>query len=219
MVPRVKLEAVGHGIDAAFAPALPAAQSFDPARPADVVLRCARFADYTQLVDLAPHDPLGWPFVAKLGIERLNGATNPAATCLGELPDQVFARDVLLPTYVEAAAADQPVVHRIAAVANHVFLSYRRLTLPLRATPRAREASHLLMLTHLDCAIPLFYSRGAGRPLTLRERQCLSLAASGLAGKQIAAALGVAAKTVELHSPVPGASSARGRRPRPSPRP
>jgi DNA-binding CsgD family transcriptional regulator len=198
MLPRVKLEAVGHAIDAGFAPALPAAQSFDLARPGDGVLACARFADFVQLIDLAPTDPLGWVFAAKLGIERLNGATSPAATCCGELPDQGFVRAVLLPTYVEAAAVDQPVVHRIAAVANNVFLSYRRLTVPLRAAPRAGRRSHLLMLTQLDCALPLTHAR-AGRPLTVRERQCLSLVASGLSGKQISAALGVSEKTVELH--------------------
>jgi hypothetical protein len=113
MLPQVKLEAVGHGIDAAFAPALPVAQSSDPARPAEAVLRCARFADYTQVVDLAVANPLGWLFVASVGIARLNGATSAAASCLGELDDPGFARNVLLPTYVEAVAVDQPVVHRM----------------------------------------------------------------------------------------------------------
>jgi DNA-binding CsgD family transcriptional regulator len=198
MLPRVELAAVGDGIDAAFAPVLSAAQTFDIARPAESVLGYAHFADVVQLIDLAATNPLGWAFSAKLGIERLNGATNPAATCFGDLDDQGFARGVLLPTYLEAIAADQPVVHRIAAVANNVFLSYRRLTVPLYAA-RAGQASHFLTLTRLDCALPRIRSSGDGRPLTVRERQCLSLVASGLSGKRIAVALGVSSKTVELH--------------------
>jgi DNA-binding CsgD family transcriptional regulator len=195
----VKLEAVGDGIDAAFARALPAAQSFDLARPAEGVLACAPFADFVQLIDLAPTDPLGWRFAANVGIERLNGASSADVTCFGELPDQDFAREVLLPTYVEAGAVDRPVVHRIAAVANDVFLSYRRLTVPLYAASRAAQASHFLACTQLDCALPQIHARENGRPLTIRERQCLSLVACGLSGKRIAAALGVSQKTVELH--------------------
>jgi DNA-binding CsgD family transcriptional regulator len=200
MLPRVKLEAVGHGIDAALAPALTVAQTFDSARPAEVVLGCMRLADLVQVIDLAATDPLGWAFAAKVGIERLNGATSPAATCFGEMEDQGFARDVLLPTYWEAIAADQPVVHRVAAVNNSVFLSYRRLTVPLYAAPRAGQASHFLTLTQIDLALPQIRSRGeVGSALTFRERQCLSLAASGRGAKQTAAELGVSEKTVELH--------------------
>jgi DNA-binding CsgD family transcriptional regulator len=55
------------------------------------------------------------------------------------------------------------------------------------------------MLTQLDCAIPQIRSGGGDPGLTLRERQCLSLAASGRGAKQIAAALGVSGKTIELH--------------------
>ena len=177
MLPWVKLEAAGHGIDTSFAPALREVHDFDLARPAKACWRCAPFADFAQLVDLAPINPLGWRFAARLGLERLNGASTARATCLGDLDDPGFGRDVLLPTYVEAARADQPVVHRIAAVANDVFLSYRRLTVPLRARPRAGQPSHLLMLTQLDRALPLIHSRDRSRRLTVREQQCLSLTA------------------------------------------
>jgi len=200
MPPRVRLEAAGHRIDAAFAPALPVVQRLEPARPAEAVLSCARFADFVQIIDLAATNPLGWAFSANVGIERLNGATNPAASCFGELPDQDFARDVLLPTYWEAISADQPVVHRIAAVANNVLLSYRRLTVPLRAASRAGEVSHFLTLTQLDCAIPQIDLRAeAWCALTFRERQCLALAASGLSAKGMSFALGISEKTIELH--------------------
>jgi DNA-binding CsgD family transcriptional regulator len=199
MLPRVKLEAAGHGIDAAFAPALRVAEDFDPARPADVVRRCARVADCTKIVDLSATNPLGWTFPAIAGLKRLNGATSPLVTCFGDMDDQRFARDVLLPTYLAAIAADQPVVHRIAAVANDVLLSYRRLTVPLHATSRAAGPSHFLTFNHIDFAIPQIRSRGGCGRLTFREQQCLSLAMNGLGAKQMAVELGVSEKTIELH--------------------
>lgn len=90
--------------------------------------------------------------------------------------------------------------HRIAAIANSTFLAYRRLTVPLYATPRPGRTSHLLVFTQVQFAIPQIRKRReGGRQLKFRERQCLSLAASRLAAKQIAAEIGIAEKTIELH--------------------
>jgi DNA-binding CsgD family transcriptional regulator len=104
------------------------------------------------------------------------------------------ARDVLLPTYVEAAVADWPVVHRIMAVANNVFLSYRRLTIlyaPHRGpVSRATSSCSRSSTVRYHRSVPV--EAGCGS-------HCLSLAASGRVAKQMAAALGVSEKTVELY--------------------
>jgi DNA-binding CsgD family transcriptional regulator len=199
MLPQVRLEAAGHSIDAGFALALPVTRGFDLARPVESLTGCMRYADNAFLLDVTGANPLGWGYDALAGTERLKGAAF-AVRCLGEQPDQDFTRSVLVPSYLEAIAADQPVVHRVAAIANSTFLAYRRMTIPLHAAPRAPRASHLLALTQLDFAIPLGGLREEGlSQLRFRERQCLSLAASGLVGKQIAAEIGVSEKTVELH--------------------
>jgi DNA-binding CsgD family transcriptional regulator len=190
------VEAVGDGIDAAFGMALPAAEGLDLDRPAEAIRRFERLGDTAHFVELAGANPLAWGFPAELGLDRVMGATN--AGCLGEVADQGFVQDVLIPSYGEAIAAGQPVVHRIAAVANGVFLGYRRLTMPLLRRRRGR-AGHLLLLTRIDLAIPQQAAGAAHGNLTSRERQCLSLAAAGCATKQTAWALGLSEKTVEFH--------------------
>jgi DNA-binding CsgD family transcriptional regulator len=216
MLPHVRLVSSGDGIDPVFARALPVAHSFDLAHPAEAMRGCVRFADVVHLVEIAGTNPLGWRFPVTLGLD-----SQPVPICLGELPDQDFARGVLLPSYLETITAGRPVVHRvtavadnsatlatvgttpvvhrIAAVARNVLLSYRKMTVPLYA-PRAGQVSHLLIFSQVDVAIPQIGLGGdAVSQLTIRERQCLSLTASGLVAKQIAAELGISEKTVELH--------------------
>jgi hypothetical protein len=129
MLPYAKLVSVGHGVDAAFARALPAAQKFDPSRPAEGMQECLRFADMVSVADVTGTNPLGWYYAADVGLDRvikidsLVAGGDPRA-CLGERADQNFARGVLLPTYLEAISAGQPLVHRVAGVANNVLLSY-----------------------------------------------------------------------------------------------
>jgi DNA-binding CsgD family transcriptional regulator len=200
VLPQVRLLSAGHGIDARFARALPAARGFDLARPHEALQACMRFADHAFLLDIADDNPLAWRYAAQAGQERLRGAAGTRMTCLGELPDPPFTSGVLIPTYWDVIAADQPVVHQVAAVPNGTFLAYRKLTVPFRASPRAPRASHILTLTFLDFAVPGIAAQAERmRRLSPRERQCLSLAAGGLIGKQIAAELGVSAKMVELH--------------------
>ena len=191
------MEAAGDAIGAAFGVALPVAHSVDLDRPVEALRRFERLGDTAHLVELTGGDPLAWRFPAEFGLDRVNGATN--AGCLGDVADQGFVCGVLLPSYVEAITAAQPVVHRIAAVANGVFLSYCRLTVPLSGGGAGDRASHLLLLTRIDFAIPRKAPCDAQERLTARERQCLSLAAAGCATKQIARALGVSDKTVEFH--------------------
>jgi DNA-binding CsgD family transcriptional regulator len=203
MLPYAKLISVGHGIDAAFARALPVAQKFDPSRIAEGMQDCVRFADMVSLADVTGANPLGWYYPADVGLDRvvkidsLVAGGDPRA-CLGERADQDFV-GVLLPTYFETITAGEPVVHRVVGVANNVLLSYSKLTVPLWASPRAGQVSHLLMFLNMDFAIPLVRARSANAQLTFRERQCLALAASGLVTKQIAAEIGISEKTVELH--------------------
>jgi DNA-binding CsgD family transcriptional regulator len=103
---------------------------------------------------------------------------------------------------VEAA---QPIVHKVVTVANNVFVSYRKLSYPIYATSlsgRSRgEPSHILILMHIDFAIPQARSAHAHAcsPLSLRERQCLSLIAAGFGAKQMVKEIGISEKTIELH--------------------
>jgi|RhiMethySRZTD1v2_1073278.scaffolds.fasta_scaffold03869_10 DNA-binding CsgD family transcriptional regulator len=221
MMPFARLVSAGDGIDAVFARALPAAQHFDLAHPAKAMQGCMRFADVAHLIEVAGPNPLGWRLPVAVGLSPSKDMET-LPICLGELPDQDFTRSVLLPTYMQAIAADQPVVHRITAVADtfatlatvgttpvvhqiarttdSLLLSYRKMTVPLSITPGARRPSHLLIISVVDVAIPQIRShKDAAFPLTFRERQCLSLAASGLAAKQMAAEIGVSEKTIELH--------------------
>lgn len=198
MLPQVRIESAGHGIDARFARALPVALRFDLSRPVEGVLDCLEFADHAFVLALTGKEPRGWSYHAEAGAERLRGAAG-YVNCLGEQPDQQFTLGVLVPTYLDVAAADQPLVHRIAAVVNGTFLAYRRLTVPIRATPTARHASHILALTEIELAVPRMRSGPGGILLSVRERQCLSMAAGGLVTKQIAAEMGISEKTVELH--------------------
>jgi DNA-binding CsgD family transcriptional regulator len=187
----------GHGVDAGSARAFPVVQKLDLTHPFESVQGCMRYADHAFLLDVTGVEPLNWRYCAQIGLERLRGAAR-AVSCLGEQPDQRFTRGVLIPTYLEAIQADQPVVHRVAGVVNGTFLHYRKITFPLRATSRAAQASHLLTLTQIDLAIPPCDLDGVSQ-LTPRERQCLSLVASGLMTKQIAAEIGISEKTVEFH--------------------
>ena len=222
MLPFTRLVSAGYGIERAFAQALPVAQSFDLARPAEAMRACMRYADVVHLIEVAGENPLGWRFPAAVGLDRSKAMAQPLPTCLGEFPDQDFARRVLLPTYKEAIAAGQPVVHRvavvadnsetlatvgttpvvhrIAAAANNVLLSYRKMTVPLYEATSAGHPSHLLIISHVDIVIPQIRSSAAAQPpLTPRERQCLSMAASGLVAKQMAGEIGISEKTIELH--------------------
>lgn len=221
MLPFARLVSAGDGIDAVFARVLPATQRFDLAQPAKAMRDRLRFADVAHLVEVSGANPLGWRLPVAVGLGPAKDV-EPLPTCLGELPDQDFTRSVLLPTYMQAIAAGQPVVHRITAVvdtlatlatvgttpvvhriartANSLLLSYRKMTVPLYVTPGAGQPSHLLIISHVDVAIPPIRSHGdVGFPLTVRERQCLSLAASGLVAKQMAAEIGISEKTVEMH--------------------
>lgn len=200
MLPQVRVISVGAGNGGELARVLARAQSFDLSRPLESTSNCLRYADHAFLLDVAGENPLGWRYRAQFGVERLEGAADAASACLGEHVDQAFTRGVLIPSYREAIDADQPMVHRIAAVSNDTLLSYHRISIPLRAAPRRGRTSDLLMLTRLDLAIPQIHSRREGsRRLTFRERQCLALAASGLVGKQMAAEIGVSEKMIELH--------------------
>lgn len=199
MLPQVSIESAGHGIDAEYARALPVAHEFDLARPVESLQTCMRFADTAFLLEFTGEDPKGWSYRAQAGVEGLKGVAVYAER-LGEQPDQQFALDVLVPSYLDVVAADQPVVQRIAAIANNTLYAYRKLTIPIRAARRTAHASHILTLARTELLIPHFRPRGdAMSRLTDRERQCLSLAASGLAIKQIAAQMVISEKTVELY--------------------
>ncbi|BCH15554.1 LuxR C-terminal-related transcriptional regulator [Mesorhizobium sp. L-2-11] len=196
MLPQVRVESIGDNIDADCRPALAVARSFDLARPVESLLGCMQFADTAFVLEFTGENPRGWSYRAQAGIEHLKGAAG-YVNCLGEQPDQRFALGVLVPSYLDVVTADQPVVHRIAAVANNTFLSYRRLTIPIHAAPGTGRPSHILALTQVEFAIPQL-SSGSGA-ISFRERQCLSMAASGLVTKKIAAEMGISEKTVELH--------------------
>lgn len=199
MLPQVRVEAVGHGVDARFARAIPVANRFDLDRPVESLVGCMAYADNAFLLDVSGSHPPSWKYRAQAGLERLRGAAVPAS-CLGEQPDQRFTRGVLIPSYFDAIAADQPVIHRITAVANNTFLAYRKMTIPLHATSRAGRVTHILTFAQIDLVLPNVRSgRGEGCPLSARERQCLLLAAGGLMSKQIAAEMGISEKTVEMH--------------------
>jgi DNA-binding CsgD family transcriptional regulator len=200
VLPYVKLKAVGDGIDAAFGRAVPLARAVKPFAPVEGLLACHQVADVAHLVDLEAQEPLAWRYPAAVGVDRLNGASRADTFCVGDHVDQLFARSVLVPSYYDAIAAAQPIVHRIAAVSNDTFLSYQRLTVPLFARATRERPSHLVILTLLELAIPnarLCADRLTA--LTSRERQCLSLAAGGLGQQQIADAMNVSEKMVELH--------------------
>lgn len=198
MHPRVALEAAGASIVPEFARALPVARRFDLDRPVESLRDCMRFSDHAFLLELAGDDPRAWSYRAHSGLERLKGAAR-LTHCLGEQPDQSFTLGVLVPTYLQAVEADQPVVHRVAAVVNNRFLAYRKLTVPIRARPKATRATHILTLTHLEFVIPRIGIDAGAMPLSHREMQCLSLAADGIVSKQIAAEMNISEKTVELH--------------------
>jgi DNA-binding CsgD family transcriptional regulator len=199
MLPKVRLEATGDDIGPEFARALPVARLFDLARPVESLQECMRHADHAFLLDVTGENPLSWSYCAEVGVERLNGAAY-TVSCLGEQPDPQFTQNVLIRTYVEVLAVERTVVHRVAAIANDTFLAYRKLTIPLHKRPQSTRASHILTLTHLEFALPQIRAHAeAVLALAPRERQCLSLAATGLVSKQIAAEIGVSEKTVELH--------------------
>jgi DNA-binding CsgD family transcriptional regulator len=200
MLSRVRLEAAGRDIDPMFVPALPVAFGFDLNRPAESLGACVRHVDTGFVLDVSAEHPLGWSFVVSSGVERLKAwADAGPVICLGDLPDRRFALNVLIPTYQDAVAADRPVEHHVTAVANKTFLAYRKLTIPIHVGLGRSRASHILTLTRLDHAIQLTRAPEEYPSLAARERRCLSLAASGLVCKQIAAEIGISEKTVELH--------------------
>jgi DNA-binding CsgD family transcriptional regulator len=199
VLPHVKIEAVGHGLDAVFGAALPLANAVNPKAPEEGLYACRRVADVAHLVDFEAKDPLAWRFSAAVGVERLNGGSRSGTACMGDHVDQSFARGVLIPSYFDVLKANQPVVHRVAGVSNGTFLNYRRLGVPLFTASRHRP-SHLIVLTILDFAVPDFQRRPPGETnLTPRERQCLSLAAGGLGSQRVAHDLGISEKMVEMH--------------------
>lgn len=199
----VKVEAVGHDIDGALGRALPALECFDPARLAESMARCMPFAEVINVVDMRAENPLGWRYPAAIGLHHMHGVSSNSSTHLGNLPDQGFARGILLPTYLDVVEAAQPVVHKVVTVANKVFVSYRKLGYPIYAAPQTGhsrgEPSHIVMLMHVDFAIPQMHSGNGLSPLSLRERQCLSLTAAGFGAKQMVKEIGISEKTIELH--------------------
>jgi DNA-binding CsgD family transcriptional regulator len=200
MSPVVKLEAVGHEIDAGFARALPTLESLDPTHLVEEMAKCTPFAEMINLVHLTAENPLGWRYPAVIGLHHVRGASGISPpNYLGDIPDQTFACRILLPTYLDVINAAQPVVHKVTTVANNVLLSYRKLTYPIYSGRRMGDPSHILMLVHVDFAIPGITCERGSSPLSLRERECLSLTAAGLGAKQMASEIGISEKTVELH--------------------
>jgi DNA-binding CsgD family transcriptional regulator len=197
MLPRVQVGALDRHRHSRFARALSKARDFDLTRPVESLHGCMRTMDTGFVLELGGENPLGWSYDAQAGVERMNGAARVVSR-LGELPDQDFTARVLVPSYLDVIEAGGPLVHEVAAVANRTFVSYRRLTIPVGGHARSGRQSRILALTEVGFAIPL-----AGPTediaLTCRERECLSLAASGLPAKQIAAEIGTSEKTVELH--------------------
>ena len=198
MLHYARIEPAAEDLDANLAQALPVARDFDLNRPLEGVHRCMRYADLGFVLEVAGDNPLGWRYCAIAGAERLNGAAK-VVSCLGELPDPKFTAAVLVPTYLDAVAADRPVAHRVVAIANNTFVAYHKLTVPIHAAPRSARADHILSFTAVELAIPLVHPPETRSALTSRERACLSMAGSGLLTKQIAAEIGISDKTVEFH--------------------
>ena len=198
MLPYARMEPAAHGLDAHLAQALLAARNFHLGQPLEGLHHCLRYADLGHVLEVAGDNPLGWRFSAVAGMERLNGATK-VVSCPGELPDPKFTADVLVPTYLDAVAADGPIAHRVAAITNNTFIAYRKLTVPIHAASRSARPDHILSLAVVETAIPLVHPPEERPVLTSRERTCLSLAGSGLLTKQIATEIGISDKTVEFH--------------------
>jgi hypothetical protein len=144
MSPLVKVELVGHNIDGAFGRALPALESFDPARLAESMAPCTPFAETINVVDIRPESPLDWRYPAAIGLHHLRGVPGNSQDYLGNLPDQGFALGILLATYLDVIQAAQPVVHKVVTIANNVFISYRKLSYPVyAASQQGRSRSGL----------------------------------------------------------------------------
>ena len=200
MSPVVKLEAVGHEIDAGFARPLPTLENLDPQHLVEGMAKCTPFAEMINLV--APHrrNPLGWCYPAVIGLHHVRGASgNSPPNYPAIFQIKLLRASNFLPTYLDVINAAQPVVHKVTTVASNVFLSYRKLTYPIYSDRRSGDPSHILMLLHVDFAIPCITSERGTSPLSVRERQCLSLTAAGLGAKEMASEIGISEKTIELH--------------------
>ncbi len=198
MLAYARIEPAVHDLGADLAQVLLVARDFDLSRPLEGVNQCMRYADLALVLEVAGDNPLGWRFCAVAGVERLNGATK-VVSCPGELPDPKFTAGVLVPTYLDAVAADRPIAHRVVAITNNTFVAYQKLTVPIHAVSRSARADHILSLAAVEIAIPLVHPPEKRSALTSRERTCLSLAGSGLLTKQIATEIGISNKTVEFH--------------------
>lgn len=200
MLAQFRVDAIPGDVDLKFGGALAAARNVDPLRLSETMNACRHCSDTLLLMDLEGENPLEWRYVGQHGVDRLKAWTDSGPVVrVGDVPDQTFARDVLIPTYVDAIRIDRPVVHRVTAIANRTFLSYRKLTVLVPARDRKQGNGHMLVFSQVDQAIPLDHSLEQPPSLTSRERHCLTLVAGGLSAKQVAREMGISEKTVELH--------------------
>ncbi|WP_404383272.1 LuxR C-terminal-related transcriptional regulator [Caenispirillum salinarum] len=140
-------------------------------------------------VDMSTADPLGFAVqIGEMGVDMRGSLST-----LGDYPDRRYILDNVAPHYAIAKSERRAALYRVRSRIQDRFAVYDRLILPTLDGESCLSLSRIRLVVE-DAVSPV---RQDG--LTMRERQCLSLLASGLMTKEIAFALGLSVRTVEKH--------------------
>lgn len=153
--------------------------------------------DACYIINASKLNPKGWVFTdmketVKCNFNKNSGLLEERA--VGNLVDQRYIENVVIPAYIICIAERQPICQRICSSIEGRVVLYERLAIPLYCKG---GVNWLAIFTKIFLAFDNVSPDSV--PLTKRESECLSLIASGAGAKKIASDLGISEKTVELH--------------------
>jgi len=156
------------------------------------------FSDAFYLFDVRAGLPCHWGVAVdggRHGVKHKTGARVADGKRIGNAADQGYVNRVVIPSLLDAIELGQPVVHSVEATFDDRFMAYEKLMVPAVDGGRI---SYVAIFTRIKVAVEQALGPEVGE-LSARERECLSLVASGYPSKAIGHMLGISKKTVDLH--------------------
>jgi len=141
------------------------------------------------IIDIAKRDPEYFRNIQTTTIVPFYKDWDSRGKILCEYPDQSYHQSIIYPYYQAVKEHNEPQGQLVRSQLCDRMVQYRRLILPFK------KAKLLLVLYWVDFLIDA--SLAQVTVLSGREKECLSLLASGYSAKMAAHHLGLAVRTVE----------------------